>query len=226
MESKLKRKLKFTLTFALCIALGVWFGRLALDNWSSIKQAVAHKKTLYSTSDTELQFLANQTAPIDLKWASLLPSEEHEVIARYQTTQPQSLEQMTAQVMRSINASKDQSYQDALISTNTMAEFENQIVSISGFIVPIDFYNDKSVKSFFFVPYFGACIHLPAPPPNQMIFVQLEQGFKDVDITKTYTLAGKLNIELFEDLMGTSAYTLDLVNVLPFYGLPDDFRKH
>lgn len=226
MEPQLKNKLKFTLIFVLCIGLGVWFGRLALDNWSSIKQAVAHKKTLYSTSDTALQSLAIQTAPLDLKWASLLPDEEHKVIARYQTTQPQNLEQMTAQVMRSINASKDKSYQDALISTNTMAEFENQIVSISGFIVPIDFYDDKSVKSFFFVPYFGACIHLPAPPPNQMIYVELEAGFKEVDITKTYTLIGKLNIELFEDLMGTSAYTLDLVSIMPFYGQPDDFRTH
>ncbi|MEP2652371.1 MAG: DUF3299 domain-containing protein [Paraglaciecola sp.] len=226
MESKLKYKFKITLTFVVCIGLGVWLGRIALDNWANIKQAIVYKNTLYSTSDPALQSLPNQVSPLDLKWASLLPAEEHEVIAYYQTSQPQNLEQMTAQVMRSINASKDQSYQDALISTNTMAEFENQIVTISGFIVPIDFYNDKSVKSFFFVPYFGACIHLPAPPPNQMIYVELEAGFNDVDITKTYTLMGKLNIELFEDLMGTSAYTLDLVSITPFYGQPDDFRTH
>ncbi|MEO9944353.1 DUF3299 domain-containing protein [Paraglaciecola sp.] len=226
MGSQLKSKLKIILTFVLCIGLGVGVGRLVLDNWASIKQAVFHKQTLYATSDPALQSLANQAQPFVLKWASLLPSEEHEVIARYQTTQPQNLEEMTAQVMRSINASTDQDYQNALISTQTMTEFENKMVSISGFIVPIDFYDDKSVKSFFFVPYFGACIHLPAPPPNQMIYVELEKGFKDVDITNTYTLTGKLNIELFEDLMGTSAYTLDLVSIIPFYGQPDDFRTH
>ena len=226
MTKRLNAQLQVLVTLIVCVGLGVFVGRLGINYWPSIKQIITPKTTLYSASNETLRLQYNELSTTPLDWASLLPKEEYEVITRYQTTQPQNLEQMTAQVLRSINASTDKNYQDALISTNTVAEFENKIVSISGFIVPIDFYDDKSVESFFFVPYFGACIHLPAPPPNQMIFVQLETGFKNVDITKAYTLTGKINIELFEDLMGTSAYSLDVVSILPFYGQPDDFRTH
>ncbi|MFT2089689.1 DUF3299 domain-containing protein [Paraglaciecola sp. 2405UD69-4] len=223
----MKSTLKIVLTFVLCTGLGIWLSRLAIDNWPTVKQAFVSKQHLYYTSDAALESEFNQATPIDLNWAQLMPEEDHQVIARYQqNSEPQNLEQMTAKVMRSINAAKDQQYQGALISTNTTAKFADKMVNISGFIVPIDFYEDQSVQSFFFVPYFGACIHLPAPPPNQMIFVQLERGFKDLDITNTYTLTGKLQIELFEDLMGTSAYTLELVSIVPFYGKSNDFRSH
>ena len=32
------------------------------------------------------------------------------------------------------------------------------------------------VKTFLLVPYIGACIHVPPPPPNQMIFVKLNKS--------------------------------------------------
>ena len=50
------------------------------------------------------------------------------------------------------------------------------------------------MTQFFLVPYFGACLHMPPPPPNQIIFAQLEQGFDELDITKAYLLKGVLRI--------------------------------
>ncbi|MBL4631612.1 MAG: DUF3299 domain-containing protein [Paraglaciecola sp.] len=226
MKQRLNNKLRIIFTLTACMGLGVLLGRLGIDYWPTIKQAVVLKKEQYSTSNKTLNSRYHKEKTTVLDWAYLLPKEEHEVMTRYQSTNPKNLEQMTAQVLLSINSSTDQNYQNALISTNTVDRFEKKMVSISGFAVPIDFYDDKSVKSFFFVPYFGACIHLPAPPPNQMIFVQLEPGFKDIDITQTYTLTGSIGLALFEDPMGTSAYTLDVVKIVEFYGQSDDFRRH
>jgi uncharacterized protein len=43
-----------------------------------------------------------------------------------------------------------------------------QRVKIAGFVVPLDI-NKKKVKEFLLVPYFGACIHVPPPPSNQVV---------------------------------------------------------
>jgi len=45
---------------------------------------------------------------------------------------------------------------------------DGQRVKIAGFVVPLDI-NKKKVKEFLLVPYFGACIHVPPPPSNQVV---------------------------------------------------------
>ena len=55
-------------------------------------------------------------------------------------------------------------------------ELEGKTVRIPGFLLPLEFDGDK-VTEFFLVPYVGACIHTPPPPPNQIVFVRTEQGF-------------------------------------------------
>jgi hypothetical protein len=181
---------------------------------------------LYLTSNELLQTKYADTAVSSLTWTALIPQEEQNIIAYYQAPTPSDLKGITAQILRSIEAATDPAYQEALISTNTVGGFEKQMVSISGFIVPIDFYPDKTVKSLCLVPYFGACIHFPPPPPNQIVFIQLEASLSDVDITQAYTFVGEINVELFEDPMGTSAYTLDVVSIIEFNGQPDVLRLH
>ncbi len=219
-------RLKITLSLLLCIVVGMIVTRLALQYWPAIKQHVWPNTSLYSTSNTPLKSAYTNANITPLNWAMLLPQSEKQTIGKYQAKQAQNLEGMTAQILRSIQASSDQDYQQALSSTNTIDRLDNKMVTISGFIVPIDFYEDKSVQHLFIVPYFGACLHFPPPPPNQMIFTRLEPGFSELDITQAYTLNGKINQGLFEDPMGTSAYILDTVSIDKFYGQPDDFRKH
>ncbi len=43
-------------------------------------------------------------------------------------------------------------------------------VRIAGFVVTLE-RDDKGVREFLLVPYFGACIHTPPPPANQIIHV-------------------------------------------------------
>jgi hypothetical protein len=55
-------------------------------------------------------------------------------------------------------------------------ELEGKTVRIPGFLLPLEFDNDR-VTEFFLVPYVGACIHTPPPPPNQIVYVRTEQGY-------------------------------------------------
>jgi hypothetical protein len=49
-------------------------------------------------------------------------------------------------------------------------------VHIGGYVVPLDF-EAMRVKEFLLVPFVGACIHVPPPPANQIVYVKAEQGF-------------------------------------------------
>jgi hypothetical protein len=44
-----------------------------------------------------------------------------------------------------------------------------------GFVLPIE-YDGTKVTEFLLVPWVGACIHTPPPPPNQIVHVIVEEG--------------------------------------------------
>ena len=81
-------------------------------------------------------------------------------------------------------------------------------VRIGGYVVPLDF-EATSVKEFLLVPFVGACIHVPPPPANQIIYVKADKAFEvsgpfdPVYVTGTMRTAGQ-----FTGLAETG-YTLD-----------------
>ena len=54
-------------------------------------------------------------------------------------------------------------------------ELNGSTVKIPGFVIPLEG-DDKIITEFLLVPYFGACIHVPPPPPNQIVYVKLPKG--------------------------------------------------
>ena len=78
----------------------------------------------------------------------------------------------------------------------------NQTWKIPGFIAPIDFDGTK-VTRFFLVPIAGACIHTPAPPPNQIVMVEFEQGFELKGLEDPIWVEGKLESEM---VSGVASY--------------------
>jgi len=56
-----------------------------------------------------------------------------------------------------------------------LADFLGKEVKIPGFIVPLEDFASE-VSEFLLVPYVGACVHTPPPPPNQLVFVEMEDA--------------------------------------------------
>jgi len=56
-------------------------------------------------------------------------------------------------------------------------QLDGKQVRIPGYLLPLEF-EGKLVTEFLLVPYVGACIHTPPPPPNQIVHVISEQGFE------------------------------------------------
>ena len=81
-------------------------------------------------------------------------------------------------------------------------------VRIPGFIVGVDSDPDDftKVNSFLFVPYQGACIHVPAPPENQTIFVESNKPVQSDPYTG-YWLYGTILIESGSNEFASYYYT-------------------
>jgi uncharacterized protein len=91
-------------------------------------------------------------------------------------------------------------------------------VRIPGFMVPLED-TETRVTEFLLVPYFGACIHVPPPPPNQMAHVLMARNqVVDVNLWDPIWIVGKLTIENVESPYGMVGYQVTGDRILPYEG--------
>jgi len=152
-----------------------------------------------------------------IDWVDLIPPEELEILMNppsYITEiEDGSVEdQISSQIKSALGGAGDDRYQQALVSTNVNAEMNNSLVRIPGFIVPLEFDEEQTVTQFFLVPYFGACLHMPPPPPNQIILVEYAQGLKLEELYTPFWISGRLSTSVSENDMATSAYSMELMD--------------
>jgi hypothetical protein len=121
---------------------------------------------------------------------------------------PSLEEQISRQIEQSIDKERNQRYLEALNSTNIRPEWNNRQIRIPGFIVPLEFNDEQIVTEFFLVPYFGACIHVPPPPPNQIIHVKSAKGFQLDELYTPFWITGTLKTETIKNDLAQAAYTM------------------
>lgn len=83
---------------------------------------------------------------------------------------------------------------------------------IPGFVIPLEG-DDKVVTELLLVPYFGACIHVPPPPPNQILYVKFDKGVPIQGLWDVVYIVGKLNVEMVESDLGQAGYLINGVTV-------------
>lgn len=101
-------------------------------------------------------------------------------------------------------------------SVDIVPEFDGRQVRVPGFVVPLEYDGAQRVTEFFLVPYFGACIHMPAPPPNQIIFISMDGGFDLKSIYEPYVVEGQMQVSMTYRDIGISAYSLTAHQVVPY----------
>jgi len=107
-------------------------------------------------------------------------------------------------------------YFAALKSVEVVDAFDKKAVRVPGFVVPLVSDEKNQVTEFFIVPYFGACLHMPPPPPNQILYAKLEKGFELETLYAPFWFEGKLNIETKQHELGSAAYRLDVDSLYVF----------
>lgn len=88
-----------------------------------------------------------------------------------------------------------------------VAELSGKHVRISGYVVPLDF-DSTSVKEFLLVPFVGACIHVPPPPANQIIYVKTEKGFDVQGSFDPVTVTGTITADVAFTGLADAGYSL------------------
>jgi len=96
-------------------------------------------------------------------------------------------------------------------------------VSLPGYALPLEF-SGTAVTEFLLVPYVGACIHVPPPPPNQMVFVQLKQEFVVDDLYSPVWITGRMSVQQASRRLSyvdgesqvATGYTLEGITVEPY----------
>ena len=86
-------------------------------------------------------------------------------------------------------------------------ELDGELVKLPGFVVPLEVVGDK-VASILLVPYFGACIHQPPPPSNQIVHVEFDEPVELESMYDPVWVTGTLGLEGHSSSLATAGYSM------------------
>lgn len=96
----------------------------------------------------------------------------------------------------------------------------DQHVRLPGYIVPLEVNEDGRTTDFLLVPYFGACIHVPPPPSNQIVHVTSEVGVKLEELYQPYWIEGAMQVKPSTSELADAGYQMDAQKIY-VYELPE-----
>jgi uncharacterized protein len=140
---------------------------------------------------TASSFAAGKSTYKDVEWLELMPKDE--VIALEKS--------------QGLPVNHD-AKGEQLGSFRTVDGINNQKIRLAGYVVPVEQSDDGKTTEFFFVPYFGACIHVPPPPPNNIVYVKMSRPVESVDMFSAYWIEGTIRTERLTNDIAATAYVM------------------
>jgi uncharacterized protein len=178
----------------ICAILGLWLAIMALP--CTAADAPSPPQAAQGKPVTAAPRKREEAHMID--WDALLPENER---ANYNSEPPPPIHDYLGEGGRAAR-------QTGSIAVNR--KLSETRVKIPGFVVPLVVDSSGVVSEFFLVPYFGACIHVPPPPPNQIVYVKLAGGgIRLGSMEDAYWVTGTLHTQTSGTSMAKAAYTLD-----------------
>jgi hypothetical protein len=87
---------------------------------------------------------------------------------------------------------KEIAEQGRLRAQSVNAALDGQTVRIPGYLLPLEF-SGKEITEFLLVPWVGACIHTPPPPPNQIVHVRSDKPVGNVTLFAPIWVTGRMS---------------------------------
>ena len=209
---------------ALTLATGIFLSACGAEKGNEVSPAKPHegfipeiavKKSETSSSSEVLENGETELGYSSIGWDDLIPKEELEILLNPPEYLNDIVEGSDQDVLGKPSGgagalAADDLYQQALNSVNVRKEIDGQAVRVPGFVVPLEFDDNQVITQFFLVPYFGACIHMPPPPPNQIILVNYSTGLELDALYDPIWVSGMLKVSMTENNLGRSAYSMDM----------------
>ncbi len=190
-------------------AAGLWWIRR--NGGSGQPSSAAPRK--YAIGETlERQAASAAPAPAtyrEIEWDALLP-KGWDPLAPLKGLDLAQMEDGDPRAQAALEKAK-QYWQEAPVEPS----LDGSPVRLPGFVVSLGG-EGEALSEFLLVPYFGACIHVPPPPANQVVHVKTKaplQGFRTMD---TVWIEGVLRVERAETAMGDSGYAMREARVEPY----------
>jgi hypothetical protein len=155
-----------------------------------------------------------QDAPQSLTWAQLIPATEKPAAPKsFLANRPKAdAPPDHATVPEGRWLSPGAQPQASAGPPAVVDALDGKRVRIGGYVVPLDFDATK-VKEFLLVPFVGACIHVPPPPPNQIVYVKSDNG---IDVKGSFDpvwVTGKMQTKVAFTGLAEAGYSLEAEKV-------------
>jgi hypothetical protein len=175
--------------------------------------ALALSAVIGLASATSAPAVHAQGAPQILKWADLMPpappKPPRSIVAGRTPVDP-------------LNPTHEQSVPEgrwlsggaakASVPAPVVEALNGRIVQLGGYVVPLDF-DATTLKEFLLVPFVGACVHVPPPPANQLVYVQVPKGVKINKMFDPVYVTGKITTTPSFTGLADAGYTLEAERV-------------
>ena len=99
--------------------------------------------------------------------------------------------------------------------TPELKKLDGNLIELPGFMVPLEDDSSK-VTEFLLVPSPQACIHVPPPPPNQMVHVKMASGRTTEMAFGPIWLLGKMQITDYNGPYGVSSFFVTGISTRPY----------
>ena len=142
---------------------------------------------------------ANASAPKEIFWEDLIPKGHVQIDTQAQANHEGS----------------EQNWVQPDLDAPVVKELNGQSVSLPGFVVPLEG-DSEVITEFLLVPYFGACIHVPPPPPNQIVHVTIKDGVPIESLYDAIVVTGVISTETWSGEIAQVGYKMKAVGVAPF----------
>ncbi|ROL76648.1 DUF3299 domain-containing protein [Pseudomonas vranovensis] len=93
---------------------------------------------------------------------------------------------------------------------------DGQQVKLPGYIVPLEVSEEGRTTEFLLVPYYGACIHVPPPPSNQIVHIFSEIGVKVEDLYQPYWIEGQMQVKASSSELADAGYQMEAEKIYAY----------
>lgn len=145
----------------------------------------------------------------ELDWLELMPAEDRQALEDMPEISHNTPEADGSFTGKGGLKQQARDLPEVMYSAKTVPALDGKSIRLGGYPVPLERDARGRSTTFFLVPYPGACIHVPPPPPNQIVLVRYPEGIQLDDIYAPLWVDGRLKVEQVSNDLADAAYAID-----------------